>query len=79
MKPIQFAILAILAAVAGVKAASTTTNDGVCDDSQCYTRAPACSDDAIAVEIYSDCWTCCDMPDVSVKLEKLHKLLHEVV
>ncbi|KAG2138935.1 hypothetical protein DEU56DRAFT_755659 [Suillus clintonianus] len=61
MKPIQFAIIAIIAAVAGVKATSTNSTTEICL-AICYAEEPECGETSIPVETSSDCWTCCSLP-----------------
>ncbi|KAG2124540.1 hypothetical protein BD769DRAFT_1467561 [Suillus cothurnatus] len=56
MKSIQFAILAILAAVAGVKAATDGTTE-ICQFI-CLHEEPVCPEGWYAYET-GDCWTCC--------------------
>jgi hypothetical protein len=57
MKPIQFAILAILAAVAGVKAATTDETIEICQKI-CHDEEPVCAEGWYPVEM-GVCWTCC--------------------
>ncbi|KAG1882872.1 hypothetical protein F4604DRAFT_1739246 [Suillus subluteus] len=56
MKPIQFAILAVLAAVAGVKAAPDGTTE-ICLRA-CFPEEPQCAEGWYPVEL-GVCWTCC--------------------
>ncbi|KAG2124489.1 hypothetical protein BD769DRAFT_1669339 [Suillus cothurnatus] len=57
MKPIQFAIFAILAAVAGVKAAAITDDTIQICQQTCYAEEPTCSEGMHPVKD-GDCWTC---------------------
>ncbi|KAG1819661.1 uncharacterized protein BJ212DRAFT_1267244 [Suillus subaureus] len=57
MKLIQFAVLAVLAAVTGVKAAATDSNTGICI-LPCFSKEPECTEGWYAVKL-GDCWTCC--------------------
>jgi hypothetical protein len=57
MKSIQFAIFAILAVVAGVKAATTDETVEICQKI-CYDEEPVCAEGWYPVE-KGVCWTCC--------------------
>ncbi|KAG1819657.1 uncharacterized protein BJ212DRAFT_1267936 [Suillus subaureus] len=57
MKLIQFAVLTVLAAVTGVKAAATDSNTGICI-LPCYPEETECVEGWYAAQ-FRDCWTCC--------------------